>query len=38
MRGPLRWDDEARIDVWSTLDELDTLCTAANPQNPARLH
>ena len=33
MRGPLRWDDEARGTVWGTIQWLETLVTAADPQH-----
>ena len=31
MRGPLRWEDQARIDAWGTIQELETLCIALDP-------
>ena len=33
MRGPLRWDDEARGAVWGTIQWLETLATAADPRH-----
>jgi hypothetical protein len=38
MRGPLRWDGEARTDVWGTIQDLETLCIAADAQNPPRVY